>query len=298
MMRASSAIGFPAGAGAFGLRGWVVLLLMAGWVALAAPAAAQSAGEVSDALADALGLDRMVEVVGREGEQNGEDLAAELFPDAPSGRWAAEIARIHARDALRTEVRAGFARAVAGNEDAARALLAALSEPRIARIVERELAAREIIGEPEVEDLAAIAFEELQAEGDPLIGVIERIVLANDLVERNVMGAMNASLAFYRGVAEGGGMPGAVMSEAEMLAEVQGQEDAMRAEIEGWLYPYLVLAYRDLPLADLEAYADLAATPEGQFLNRMLFEVFDTLFERLSRETGRAAGRFLASSDL
>jgi hypothetical protein len=297
-MRALSAIPAPRVPALRRGLAWLLSVAIAGWVALVVAAPARAGGEVAEALADALGLDRMVEVVGREGEQNGADLAAELFPGAPSGRWTAEIGRIHDRARLRAEVRAAFARVVAEDEETARAVLDILSEPAMARIVERELAAREIIGEPEVEDLAALAFAELQAAGDPLLGTIERFVAANDLVERNVMGAMNASLAFYRGVAEGGGMPGAAMTETEMLAEVQGQEEAMREEIEGWIYPFLVLAYRDLPTDDLEAYVEFASTPEGQFLNRILFDVFDALFERLSHETGRAAGRFLASSDL
>jgi hypothetical protein len=93
--------------------------------------------------------------------------------------------------------------------------------------------------------------------------MLRRFAEANDLIESNVAGALNANLAFLKAMAEAGG-GGTVGGDAEaMLAEVWGQEAAVRAETEAWLFPFLALAYQPLSDSDLEAYVAFSETPEG-----------------------------------
>ena len=84
------------------------------------------------------------------------------------------------------------------------------------------------------------------AERDPRLDLLDRFAEANDLIEENVSGALNSNLAFYRGMSEGGAFTGAEMTEEEMLSEVWSQEDDIRAETAGWLYPFLMLAYESV----------------------------------------------------
>ena len=91
---------------------------------------------------------------------------------------------------------------------------------------------------------------------------------------------------------------GAPRDEGEMLAEVWGQEDQVRADTEAWLFPFLALAYQPLSDAELKAYVAFSASPEGQRLNRALFAGFDAVFEAVSADLGRAAGLELRGRDI
>ena len=74
-----------------------------------------------------------------------------------------------------------------------------------------------------------------------------------------------------------------------MLAEVWGQEPAIRADTVQWLLAYQTLAYEDLSDADLQAYIDLSRSDAGQAINASLFAAFDTVFNAISHDLGRAA---------
>ncbi|MFN6953040.1 MAG: hypothetical protein ACK4NE_10675, partial [Albidovulum sp.] len=60
----------------------------------------------------------------------------------------------------------------------------------------------------------------------------------------------------------------------------------------------LALAYGPLTDEDLRAYLDYSRSPEGKRLNTALFAAFDAVFEPISRELGRAAGRQLLGQDI
>jgi hypothetical protein len=111
-----------------------------------------------------------------------------------------------------------------------------------------------------------------------------------------VAGALNANLAFYRGMAEGGALPD--MDEGMMLSEVWGSEPQVRQDMEDWLFPYLFFAYRPLPDADLEAYVAFWESEAGQKVNRALFAGFDAAFTPISRDLGRASALMMQGSDI
>lgn len=148
---------------------------------------------------------------------------------------------------------------------------------------------------------ASLDAEMLQGQGGvpwrAEVAAIEGLVRVGDLIESNVAGTLNANLALYRGLKEGGGLA-RDMTDDEMLAEVWGSEGAVRQQAEAWLYPYLALAYAPSTDAELQAYVDFSASPAGQRANAAVFAAFDAIFGKVSHDLGLAAARKLRGQDI
>ena len=269
----------------------LALVVVLGAMPLAASAAA------AERLAALLRIDEVLEILREEGIAHGVGIGeALLVPGAGSG-WAATVARVHDPDTLRRDMMAGFADGLPGDVAQLDQMEEALGSALGQRVVALELGARRAMLEPDIDEAARLSWAAQAAEGGPRVDALRRFVEVGDLLERNVAGGLNATMAFYLGLAETGAAPGG-MNEADLLADVWGQEPAIRAEVEEWLNAYLALAFSPLPVEDLEAYVDFFATPEGQALNAALFAGFNRMFEAVSRSLGRAAGMMAQGEDL
>lgn len=158
-----------------------------------------------------------------------------------------------------------------------------------------ELAARREMIDDDVESAAREAFQGLDGSADPRLALLDAFVDANDLLESNVVGALNASYEFYLGLADGGAI---AMSEDEILAEVWSQEPDTRADSREWLYAYLLMAYAPMSDAALGDYIDMSSTPEGRAMNRALFAGFNGMYDQISYALGRAAARQMIAQEL
>jgi hypothetical protein len=135
------------------------------------------------------------------------------------------------------------------------------------------------------------------AARDPRVAQLQALAEVADLVESNVAGSLNASLAFYSGMAEAGG-PLAELSEEDILSLVSADEARTRAQTEGWLFPYLTLAYAPLSAEELARFTEFSASPAGQRLNAAMFAAYEQLFTAISHDLGLAAARELAGQDI
>jgi hypothetical protein len=254
---------------------------------------ARAAG--AQALADALGMDDLLPIMREEGLVYADELAADMFPGRTGGFWDAEVDRIYRVDRMEEAMVATLAAELDGAEIAA---LRDFFESDLGRrIVGLEVSARRALLDPAVEEASRAALERLRDEAPGRMALLRRFVEANDLVEQNVVGALNSNLAFYRGLADGEAFDG-TLSEEDMLRDVWAQEPEIRSETVEWVYSYLGMAYRPLEDAALERYVALSETPEGVALNAALFAGFDRMFNRISRELGRAAARMMAGEDI
>ncbi|AMY69064.1 hypothetical protein [Frigidibacter mobilis] len=269
-----------------------------------APAAAQTppvpvqesqAAAEAARLVEALQLPALMEIMQREGVAYGEDLRADLFPGQGGAEWTRSVEGIYAPDRLMPLFTQVFDAELEGADTAA--MRAFFEAGPGARAVELEIAARRALLDPGVEEAADQQLEEMLAGQSPRLLAIEEFAEANELVEMNVLGGLNANLAFYRGMIDGGGLPQET-SEAQLLADVWSQEDTIRTETRDWLYSYLALAYAPMSDAELQAYADFSRGPAGRALNRALFAGFDAVFARVSYELGLGAARYLAGQDI
>lgn len=264
-----------------------ILVILAGMIL---PATLR-ADEDKEALMQALRMGDTIAVLRNEGLAYGETLGNDMLPGGADRAWMAIVDRIYDAQRLETLVRQTFSESFRAE---AAALTAFFGSPDGAQIIEAELSARRAFIDDAVEDAAEQAWRDT-APDDPRLARIESYIEVNDLLESNVSGALNSNFMFYRGLSEGGALD---MSEAEMLDDVWSQEDEIRRDTEVWLNSYLLLAYSGLSDATLDAYIAISETPQGQALNRALFDAFNRMNDEISYALGLAIADRMRGQDL
>lgn len=272
-----------------------------------APAIAQENGAASvvpapivaevEALVETMQIADIIEVLREEGVAYGAKLEADMFPDAGGQGWDATVALIYDTTRMQEALVAALTRELAASPDDIAEMQAFFGSELGERVLKLEVEARRTLLDEEAEEAARIAWEDLSEGGTARVDLLERFVAANDLVEANVMGALNANLAFYRGMQEGGAF-GGEMTEEQMLTDVWGQEADVRQQTSDWLYPYLTLSYGPLTDDELLDYITFSESPEGQVLNAALFVAFDEVFTPISRALGVAVARQMQGQDI
>ena len=259
-------------------------------------AAPLRAADTAADLAELLQLGDIFAIMAREGEDYGAEIRDEMFPGADTPDWTQSVADIYAVGRILPLFVETMSAALAkSNVDLAPAVTFFGSDLG-RRVTALEVSARRALLDDVVSDASRLKLDEMQAEGDARLALIEEFVTVNDLVDANVTGALNGSFAFYRGLADAGAFKNS--SEGEMLAEVGRQEASIRSETDRWIHAYLALAYAPLSDEDLQAYIAFSRTDAARELNRAIFASFDLVFADVSRRLGQTAGQILAGSDL
>jgi len=263
----------------------------------AAPSTAPSAAAKAEVapLLDALGLNELLPIMRAEGLAYSEELALDMFPGRGGPRWESLVDRIYGVERMSEIMTTEMARDLDSAEIAP--VMEFFTSELGRRIVRLEISAREALLEPSVEDASKSALAVMRERDDPRLEVLERFVQANDLIESNVVGALNSNWAFYQGLDAGGAFQGA-LSEQEMLADVWEQEPMIRADTTDWVFSYLAMAYQPLSDEEIDLYTALSNTPEGEALNTALFAAFDRMFTTISRDLGLAAATFMMGEDI
>lgn len=244
---------------------------------------------------EVLRLSDLISVMSREGRDYGASLGQDMFPQRAGAIWDETVARIHDPARMQAGLRSGLARQLQGVDLAP--MLAFFDTPEGRHIIGLEISAREAMLDETLEEASADAVDRLRRDSPAFFNSLEAFIAANDLIESNVAGAMNSTVAFYSGLAQAG-EPGTALSEAEILADVWAQEPDIRADTETWVYGYLAMAYQPLPEGQLADYTRFSRTDAGRALNAALFAAFDTLFVEISRELGEAAAARMIGEDL
>lgn len=255
------------------------------------PMSAQTAP--ADDLLDALRVDEMIEVMRIEGVDYGREMAEDMFAGGSNPQWEALLTKIYDADSMQQVVRAGFVQAF--GDAPADPLLDYFAGEDGQQIVALELSAREAMIDDGVEEVARESYRALQGRETERIEILEGFIEANDLIEANVAGALNASFQFYRGLIDGGAFE---MTEADVLRDVWGQEDETRSDTREWLYAFLLMAYGPMSDDQLRAYVELSATESGRAMNRALFAGFNAMYDNLSYALGLAAARQMQAQEL
>lgn len=259
-----------------------------------APVAAASRDETR-ALYDAMRMGDVIEVMQAEGVEYGADLRADLFPGRGGAAWPEVVAALYDASAMDAVVFERFHDELAEADIAP--LLAFFRSELGARIVRLEIEARRAMVDEGVEAAAEERLDEMRRDGEDRLDLLDAFIEENDLVESNVVGAMNANYAFYLGLLDGGAFDTG-MDEAQLLSDVWQQEPEIRSDTSDWVYSYLVLAYQPLSDADLVAYTEVSATAPGRALNRAIFDSFDEMYTTISRGLGQGAAQFMIGEEL
>ena len=262
--------------------------------ALASPAAG---GTEIVSLSETMKIGPLLEVLRLEGQAYGTTLHVSMFPDDRGTGWARSVDAIYDVARLRRTFDTAISAELSADPAAVAEIVAFFGSERGQRIVTLELEARRTLLDIAAKEAAQVAADKMTAAHDPRIALITRLIEAGDLIEMNVAGALSGNLAFMRGMQQEG-IYGDQMTEGQMLSDVWGQEEQIRADTLAWLYPYLALAYQPLQDADLQAYLAFSDTPAGKKLNAALFTAFDKVFQQVSYDLGRAAGRRILGHDI
>lgn len=262
----------------------------------AGQARAQGVVDIS-ALSQALMITSQMEILRDEGLANGQELAADLPGNGAAGIWARRLDRLYDAVGMEKTYARALAQDLGEDPQTVEASLAFFTSDLGRRILELELSARRALEDDAVKAAAKRAWAGLPMKNPVRRGLFDRLLAANDLIETNVMGALNANLAFLMGL-HAAGDNRLALPETEALALVWSSEADTRAATIDWLYPFLTLAYEPLSEADLRAYVAFSESAEGRRLNAAMFRAFDTLYTGLSQEVGRAFGAALQGDDI
>lgn len=245
-----------------------------------------------DDLVAALRLPDVIAVMRQEGLTQGEDLAADMLGGVTPG-WQSELAMLYDADRMEHEMRRGLEQALGETQTAP--LVAFLESDEGQQIVALEIAAREAMVAPEVEAMARDHHATLRIEDNPRLAQIDRYIAANDLIDSNVSGALNASLQFYTGLVDGGALR---LTQSEILDDVRASAPEVHRDISDWVPAFLLMAYQPLAEDSLERYIELSQTDAGAALNTALFAAFNGMYDDISYRLGRAIARELRTEDL
>lgn len=234
-------------------------------------------------LMDVLRVTEVVGILRDEGFTYAETLDTDMLNGQGGTFWQAQVEQIYDVEIITEQIRQALEQGL--NAEEIDAALAFFSTDAAARIIDLENAARRAMTDPDVEDAARDMFLSLQGSEDTLFQQVTRFIEVNDLLERNVSGAMSSNFQFYKGLADGRYTD---ETEGEILAEVWAQQEDIRADTNEWLNGFLLMAYQPLPPQTMQSYLDYAQTPEGQALNAALFEGFETVYRDISYALGRA----------
>lgn len=261
----------------------------------ASVATAQTSDETAQAMFQALGLPDMIGIMREEGIVYGAEIGADLFDGRVTGEWTQLVSDIYDADRMGAQVLAVLQDEISPQN--AESIIAFFTSEPGETIISLEVAARRALLDDDLEEAASEAAALASADETPRYQLIEQFVDANDLVETNVVGAMNSNYAFYRGLVDGGAL-GQQLTDDQILADVWGQEPEIRQNTTEWVYTFLLLAYQPLDDSDLETYIAFSETEAGQDLNQALFTSFDGVFESISRALGLGSARFMVAEDI
>lgn len=248
-----------------------------------------------EALLEALGIPDLLGIMREEGIAYAAEIEADLFPGKGGSRWPALVARIYNRETMESIMLDRMAEELAPEH--LDRLTAFFTSDLGTRIVGLEVSARRAFLEPAVEETSRQALDRMRMNQSTRLELLEVFAEVNDLVEMNVVGALNSNYAFYVGLNAGGAFE-RNLSEGEMLRDIWRQEDEIREETESWVFSYLAMAYEPLSDGEIGEYIALSRTEDGQALNAGLFAAFDAMFRSVSRDLGMAAAQFMSGEDI
>ena len=238
-----------------------------------------------------------LDVMRAEGLKNSTNLADSLFAGENAAAWAALVSLIYDTSKMQARFDQGLAQALGDDRKTLIAAQDFFASGLGQRVLRLEIEARRTLLDDAAETAAKAAWGDMKTSHAARADQIIRFGGINDLIESNVMGALNANLAFYRGLSAQGGF-GDPMPEDQMLAEVWGQEPDIRKETTDWLYPFLALAYQPLSDAEVDSYIQFSQTDAGKKINAAIFVAFDGVMLQISTELGTAAGQLMAATDI
>lgn len=234
----------------------------------------------------------VLQIMAEESAKHGAQLDASMLEGQGGPGWARIIDGIHDPSRWEQRLQGVVASQLAPEEFTA--IQAFFSSAQGQALIDLEVSARRALMDEAVEEASRQRMLQMRGHGDDLVALVARFIEVNNLIDANVVGALNANMAFFDGLAEGSGAPAA----GGTTQDVWAQEPEIRANTEDWAFTFLTMAYAPLPDGELDTYIAFSESPAGQAYNRALFVAFDEMFVATSRALGRALGKMLVAEEL
>ncbi|MEQ6248098.1 DUF2059 domain-containing protein [Sulfitobacter sp. HNIBRBA3233] len=251
------------------------------------------AGARHTVLMDVLRTEELAVILHEEGQTFGATLDRDWLDGTGGSVWAQQVMRIYDPARLSEGIRRGLEQTLEG--ETLENVIEFFASDLGGRILTLENSARRALADEGVEQAARERYAELKDTGDARLEQINRMIVAGDLVQRNVTSALNSNVQFMRALVDGDLY---AMSEEEILNDVLAERDTIEADTEGWLGAFLLLAYSPLTLEELTTYADFSETDAGRALNAGFFAGFNPLYEDISYALGQALVRHMGAQEL
>jgi len=242
---------------------------------------ASSVAADSHRVAALLRLDDIVTIMREEGLIFGRDLGQDMLRPGQEPEWKSLVSQIYDMPKMTEVLMDEFTLHLP--EEHCSHVEAFFTTPLGQKIVAGEINARRAFLDPETENAAYEVLRNPSPETMIRIEAIADFMLRNQLIEYNVAGGLTANYKFFQGLVQGGYI---ILSEEEILKEAWAIEDELRRDTRDWLLAYLMLAYKDLTLEEIEAYARFSTSHAGKALNAAVFVGFDRMYADLSLALG------------
>lgn len=226
--------------------------------------------------------------------EEGRDDSVALNADDVGGAWRAEVALVYDADDMTAKVESVLRDALQGDD--LEGMLAYLSSPLGKTTIEAELSARRVLLDEDVSDAAMGRVHDPDVRASARFALITAWIEANDLIDRNVQGALNSNYAFYAGM--GAGQGGDAIPEEEILAQLWNSEPEIRQSTSEWSEGFALLAYSALSDDDMHRQIAFAQSPAGRQLMDASFEAYNKMFDGISFDLGHALAQIMASEAL
>jgi len=242
-----------------------------------------------------LRINEILSILSGEGISSGELMADGQGGLSSSAGWTERLEEIYSVNKMDKDLRQFFNN-VANLKQVKNAL--DFFETSLGKkITEKEISARLLLEDQRLKSATTIFVKKLKVEQPDIIKLYEKLIDANDHLENNISGIMNSNLAFYRGFASVPKNDGDTLSEDEILRIVMNDQERIRKEVEQWLINFSSVAYESLSKSDLYRYISLSRSPGGLFLNKVINQSLEAVFESQSFNLGRTTAEFLQKDD-
>ena len=241
-----------------------------------------------------LRLDEMLVVMRQEGLNDNATLPEDLMIGPAGSSWEEALDEIYDLGQMEETVISAMHLSL-GDDDLTDITDFAVSTAW-QKAVDLELEARLAMLDQNVADAAVETYYRNLDKNSRRLSDLSELVETADLIEGNVVGAMNAMLQFNLGLMHGGIDVGYI--EDELLAQIWSEEDAVRTEISEWLFSFLLLAYDPMDRDTLLEQIEFFKTAQGQRLNQALFDGFNAMFDTISFDLGEAVAKLLGEQVL
>ncbi len=255
---------------------------------------AGSAGDDAefDALVEALRLADVMEILGREGLEHGQQLNDGFLGGEGGAYFSQQVEAIFDAEAMTDLFKATMAAHM--TDDAVTQSVAFFGSDLGQRIIGLEISARVAFDDEDVQDFAVEVLDALPQD-DARRQLVSEYVAANDLVARNVKGTHSSEYNMYRGLVDGGYLAG---DDESYLAGMLADREALVRDTEEWAMSFHLMAYQPLSVEEQQANIVFSLSDSGQMFNNAMFKAFDGMYDDIFYRLGRLVARSSDAADL